>query len=133
MKCIVYLFFNGNCEEAINFYAAALGGTIESIQRYADNPIPGVEVDGNKVMHAVLQADGFKLMFSDTNDKPVTFGTNYSISLDFSTEESIQRVFDNISAGGQVTMPLQDTFWGAKFGMCIDNFGVNWMFNHDKE
>jgi PhnB protein len=72
-------------------------------------------------------------MFSDAgNNHKVNFGDNFSMSVDCKTDEEIEKLFKAMSEGGHITMPLQDTFWGAKFGMCTDKFGVNWMFNHDK-
>ena len=125
--------FNGNAEEAMNFYKESLDGTIEASQRYGDTQMPSSEAYKDKIMHATMDFQGFKIMFSDSNEKGnVTFGNNFSIAFDFKSDGDIQRAFDNISAGGTVTMPLQDTFWGAKFGMCTDKFGVNWMFNYDK-
>lgn len=126
----IYLFFNGNCEEAMNFYKDALGGTIESMQRFGDAPMPATDEQKNKIMHASLNIDGANLMFSDSDaDNRVNFGNNFSISLNFSTNEEEERVFNILSAEGKITMPLQDTFWGSRFGMCTDKFGVNWMFS----
>jgi PhnB protein len=129
----VYLTFNGNADEAINFYKDNLNGTVEFMQRFGESPMPVDEQYSNQVMHAVLDLGGFKIMFSDTAGKAVvTFGDNFSIALNFTSDEEIEKAFAAMSAGGNITMPLQDTFWGAKFGMCTDKFGVNWMFNHDK-
>ena len=133
MGIIIYLFFNGNAEEAMNFYKDATGGTIESLQRFGDNPMPCEDAQKNKVMHGVMSMCGSTVMFSDTDGKrQVTLGDNFSISLDFKDPAEQTKIYDAISAGGVTTMPLQDTFWGATFGMCTDKFGINWMFNHDK-
>jgi len=133
MPHTLYLNYNGNAEEAINFYKDNLNGTLVSLQRFGDTPMPGNEKDKDKIMHAVLDLQGFIIMFSDGNDEhKVTFGDNFSIALDFKSENEMEKAFHAMSAGGQVTMPLQDTFWGARFGMCTDKFGVNWMFNMDK-
>lgn len=131
MNLNVYLFFNGNCEEAMNFYRDHLGGNVEMVQRYSDAPGSSSESYGNKIMHGLMHVGGTKLMMSDSNEKRnVNVGDNFSISLDFQNDGEMQRTFDALSGnGGQVTMPLQDTFWGARFGMCVDKFGVNWMFN----
>ena len=130
---IIYLFFNGNCEEAMNFYKDALGGNILSISRYGEAPMPSSEDYKNKVMHGIMEAAGTKMMFSDSNENhKTTFGDNFSISIDCKSDGEITSVFEAMSSGENVTMPLQDTFWGAKFGMCCDKFGVNWMFNYDK-
>ena len=133
MSMNVYLFFNGNSEEVINFYKEATNGTIVTLQRYSDTPMPCDEAQKNKIMHAILNIGGTVIMFSDTDGKrDVTFGDNFSLALDFKSETEIYTVFMALSKGGKVTMPLQDTFWGATYGMCTDKFGVNWMFNYDK-
>ena len=133
MSLNVYLYFNGNCEEAMNFYQNATGGTIDTLQRYGDNPMGASIAHKDKVLHAVMTIYGTTVMFSDSNEqRNVNFGDNFSLALDFKTDESITNAFTALSAGGTITMPLQDTFWGAKFGMCTDKFGVNWMFNFDK-
>lgn len=133
MPHTLYLNYNGNAEEAINFYKDNLNGTLVSLQRFGDTPMPENEKDKDKIMHAVLDLQGFIIMFSDGNDEhKVTFGDNFSIALNFKSESEMEKAFHAMSAGGQVTMPLQDTFWGARFGMCADKFGVNWMFNMDK-
>jgi PhnB protein len=134
MSLNVYLFFNGNCEEALNFYAKSIpGAEIVSMQRYGDAPMPSAEEQKKKIMHGVMHINDSKLMASDSDGKrAVNVGDNFSMALDFKTDGDMQRTFDTLSGnGGTVTMPLQDTFWGAKFGMCIDKFGINWMFNHE--
>ena len=133
MQINTYLYFNGNCEAALNFYKDALHGNIERMVRYGDTP--GHEADDNEnlVMHAVLDVNGTGIYFSDSSDKhKTTPGDNFAISLSFTSDEDITNTFNAISNGGQITMPLQDTFWGAKFGICTDQFGINWMFNWDK-
>ena len=138
MDYSVYLTFNGNCEEAMNFYKDALGAEMISIQRFGDMPpMPGApplsDEDKKRVLHCNIGKDGRTIMASDSQaHHPVTFGNNAAISLNFSNEADIDRTFAAISAGGNITMPLQDTFWGAKFGMCSDKFGTSWLFNWDK-
>jgi PhnB protein len=133
MEFNIYLTFNGNCEEAMNFYKDVLGGEIVMISKFGDAPMPVEESQKGKVLHGILHAAGTKFMFSDTDgNHKVTFGDNFSASLNFHSDEEITKVFNTMSAGGKVTMDLQDTFWGARFGMCEDKFGVNWMFNYDK-
>jgi PhnB protein len=134
MNLNVYLFFNGNCEEAMNFYKEHLGGTIQSMMRYSDSPMQTSEAYRNKIMHGVMEIMGATVMFSDADEKRnVNVGDNFSISLNFKHDGDMQRTFDSLAGnGGTPTMPLQDTFWGARFGMCVDKFGINWMFNHEK-
>lgn len=133
MEISNYLMFNGNAEEAMNFYGQALGAKVQFMQRYKDSPMPAGEGWGDKIMHASLDLDGATIMVSDSKeDGRIVSGDNVHLSLNFHSEEEIDRVFAAVSAGGTVTMPLQDTFWGARFGMCQDKFGIHWMFNYDK-
>lgn len=129
----LYLSFNGNAEEAINYYRDQIGAEVLSIQRYGDSPMEVPEPHKDKVMHATLNLQGFTIMFADVMDeRQVQFGNNFSIALDFKDESALNQAFQALSDGGQVTMPVQETFWNAVFGMCTDRFGVNWMFNYDK-
>ena len=134
MEAIIpYLNFNGNAAEALAFYAKALDGKILHQQTFGESLMPSSEEMKNKIMHAVFQADKLTLMVSDCPpDMSVTTGTSVSLSLNFTDEASIDKTFAALSEGSKITMPLQDTFWGAKFGMLTDPFGINWMFNYDK-
>jgi PhnB protein len=135
MEFSVYLMFNGNCEEAMNFYRDALDADMKMMQRYGDSPMPSDDpVWNQKIMHCGIQKDGFFIMASDSRDKNggIIGGNNVQISINFHSEEEINKIFNAISEGGYVTMPLQDTFWGARFGMCTDRFGISWMFNYDR-
>ena len=132
-----YLNFNGNTEEAFNFYLSVFGGEFTTLQRFenipSDVPIPpGSNPD--KIMHVALPiGKETVLMGSDVPESipPVTMGTNFCISINAESEEDAQRLFNGLSAGGQVTMPLDKTFWGAYFGMFTDKFGIQWMVNYD--
>ena len=118
----------------MNFYKEATGGTIDMLQHFSDaENMPVSESSKNRVLHGLMTISGTKVMFSDAmEERNVTFGDNFSICLDFENDGEMQHVFDALSGnGGRVNMPLQDTFWGARFGMCTDKFGVNWMVNHD--
>lgn len=132
MQLNPYIIFNGNCEEALKFYEKALGGEIGQISRYADAPDNQMGMDPQKIMHTHFNVNGNMLFMasdgpSDSNDSGMV-----SLSLNFTDAGSIQGVFAALSDGGTVTMPLQDTFWGATFGMLKDQFGIKWMFNYDK-
>jgi len=133
---IPYLNFNGNAAEALAFYKKAFKGEVEFQQTFGDSPM-GNEVpadDKNKVMHASFRAGDLQFMVSDCMPgQSVTSGSNTSLSLNFKSVADIDKTFEALSEGAQITMPLQDTFWGAKFGMLTDKFGINWMFNHDYE
>jgi PhnB protein len=131
---IPYLAFNGNAAEALAFYAKAFGGKVLFQQSFGESPMgdktPAEYKD--KVMHARFEADKLSFMASDSMPgQQVTNGSNTSLSLNFTTVMDIDKTFANLSEGAKITMPLQDTFWGAKFGMLTDKFGINWMFNHD--
>ena len=130
----VYIIYNGNCEEALNFYVSALGGEIGEINRYSEMPQPVADENKNLVMHASYKNGDLVIMASDTTpEQPSVIGTNIQLSLDFDSDEAMEAAFNNLQAGGKVTMPLQDTFWGSKFGMLEDKFGINWMFSLPKE
>lgn len=134
-----YLNFNGNCEEAFTLYKSVLGGEFPSLARYREMPSehPMSESDGNKIMHISLQiSNETTLMGSDCNEAfgPIaTFGDNISISVNTDSEEEALRIFNGLSEGGIVKMPMEKTFWGAYFGMFIDKFGIHWMINYDYE
>jgi len=133
MEAIVpYLNFNGNAAEALAFYAGALDGKILYQQTFGESPMPSTEEMKHKIMHATFEAGNLVLMVSDCPPgQSVTSGTNISLSLNFPDMASIEKTFVALSHGGKITMELQDTFWGARFGMLTDRFGINWMFNYD--
>lgn len=131
MKILIYLTFNGQCEEAMNFYHKALGGIL-NIQVFRDSPMEVPESYKDQVMHATLEIGDQKLMASDSMPgMPLLPGNNFSVSLDFPDVASLEAAFGKISEGGVITMPLGEMFWNARFGMCTDKFGIGWMFNHD--
>lgn len=133
-----YLTFNGNCEEAFNFYKSVFGGEFRAIQRFKDTPpsanMPMNPVEAERIMHVALPISRETiLMGSDTSEAhgPVTVGDNFSISVDTTSQEEAERFFNGLSAGGRITMPLNKTFWGAFFGMLVDKFGIHWLINYD--
>jgi PhnB protein len=135
-----YLVFNGNCEEAFLFYKSVFGGEFPYIGKFKDmppaegNPVIS-EAEGNKIMHVTLPiGDGTILMGSDSNSASgeVAFGQNISLSINAASKEEADKLFNGLSAGGTVTMPMNQTFWGAYFGMFTDKFGINWMVNFDE-
>lgn len=134
-----YLNFNGNTEEAFNFYKSVFGSEFASIQRFKDTPdadkMPADEQE--KIMHVALPIGGNMLMGTDIPGgmTPVVFGTNSSISVDAGSEDEGKNLFNALSSGGKVMMPFEKMFWGAFFGMITDKFGVQWMVNYapDKE
>lgn len=131
-----YLTFNGNCEEAFNFYRSVFGGEFTGgIMRFGKGteqmPVP--ENESNLVMHVTLPIGKTVLMGSDTSAAHgrTVEGSNFSISIIADTEEEANKIFKGLSAGGKVTMPMEKTFWGAYFGMFTDKFGIKWMVNYD--
>lgn len=131
MKAIPYVSFNGNCEEAIQFYHSVLGGKLD-ILRFSDIPIEvGIPISENwkeKVLHSTLTfEEDHSLFFSDTwEEAPVELGTNYTIHLQVNSEEEVYSLVNKLSDGGEITMPAEKTFWNSVYGSLIDKFGVYW-------
>ena len=132
-----YLNFNGNCEEAFNFYKSVFGGEFTFMGRFGDMP-PGdgytiPDSDKNKIMHVSLPiSKETMLMGSDTGGewaKDFKQGNNFSISVTAASKEEADKIFNGLSKGGRVTMPMEKTFWADYFGMLTDKFGINWMMS----
>lgn len=133
MELSPYLAFNGTCEEAMTFYKDCLGGEIESINRFRDGPdeLGGTKIPEamkDQVMHMTWRFDGNVVMACDSVDQ-VSEGGNVTLCIDIGEVDRVDAAFDQLSAGGTITMPLENTFWGARFGMFTDRYGVQWMFN----
>ena len=126
-----YLNFNGNAAEAIDLYVRALGASVEFQQRFKD--IPGGEfsgADGERIMHATLRLGAGQLMLSDTMPgQVVSPGTNTNVTVQYADTSIVDAQFAALAEGGRVTMPLENTFWNARFGTLVDRFGISWMFN----
>ena len=127
-----YLFFNGSCEQAIEFYCKALGAKLEMMMRFKESPEPpppGTVPPGfeNKIMHASFRVGETTLMASDgcSAEKPRFEG--FSLSIAVPSEAEADRVFAALADRGQVRMPLAKTFWSPRFGMVEDRFGIGWM------
>ncbi len=138
----VYLTFNGNCEEAFLFYQSVFGGEFPYLGRFNEMPPQDgceamTEADGKKIMHVTLPISKETcIMGSDTtSDWAPGFkaGNNFSISINAESVEEADQLFGALSEGGQVTMPMNKTFWGSYFGMFSDRFGINWMINYDEQ
>jgi len=128
-----YLAFSGNCREAMTFYEEALQGKLE-IMPFEGSPMEVPDDYKNKVMHATLTFGDAMIMASDgMPGQEVSQGNNVHISINATTVDEAEKYFNNLSVGGQIIMPLADTFWGAKFGMLTDKFGVQWMVNCELE
>jgi len=135
-----YLNFNGNTEEAFNFYKSVFGGEFAAVMRFGDAPgcegMPVAESDKGKIMHIALPiGNGNLLMATDTIEsmgQTLTEGNNFSISINAESREEADKLFGGLSNDGKVEMPLADAFWGDYFGMLQDKFGVRWMVSYDK-
>jgi PhnB protein len=126
-----YLNFDGDAHKAIALYESALGAKAEGVMRFGDMPgQPAPPEVKDRIMHAKLQVGGGVIMISDgPPGRPRVTGNNNYVALHFDDPTATAKTFEALAAGGTVEMPLQDTFWGAKFGMLTDVFGVHWMFN----
>ena len=130
MKLNPYPSFNGNCEEAFNFYASTLGGQIETMIRYEGSPMEKHAAGlGEKIMHARLDVAGIKLMGSDSMPGQYKVPAGIQLSLDLTDEAEAERIFHALAKDGTVTMVLQKTFWARQFGMITDRFGIPWLIN----
>lgn len=132
MQVQPYLFFNGRCEEAMDFYVQSLGAEVTMKMRYADNPEPqppGMLPEGfaHKIMHATLRLGETSLMMSDGNATTPARFQGFSLSLGVSDAAQAEQFFAALSQGGKVNMPLSSTFFASRFGMVEDRFGVGWM------
>jgi PhnB protein len=125
-----YLFFNGNCAEAMRFYEKTIGGQMISMLTYGQSPDPaqcGPDAK-DRIMHAHLLIDGRNLMASDTPPgQPMPAPSGFALSLNYPSADAARKVFDALAAGGKVTMPMAKTFWIESFGMLTDRFGTPWM------
>lgn len=130
MRLTPYLMFSGNCEEALNFYATTIGGEIKHLSRFEGSPIESMSADKQKVMHATFEGNGIIFMASDGAQAVSNVG-NIHLCIDFNDQNAMNNVFNALGEGGKISMPLEDTFWGARFGMLTDKFGINWMFNSE--
>ena len=135
MKLDTYLKFDGNCREAFEFYRSAFDGEFQTLQTFREGP-PGMGVEEeylDRVMHVSLPIGPSVLMGSDAAPgfgPPTVAGNNFSITIHAGSREEADSLLAKLSAGGSVTMPLQNTFWGAYFGSLTDKFGVNWQIHH---
>ena len=125
-----YLFFNGNCAEAMRFYEKTLGGKVEMMMKASEAP-GGVEKPGSKadgILHAAISVDGQRLLASDwMSPDPYPGISGVSLSLVYQTVDEAARRFNALADGGKVTMPMAKTFFSPRFGMLADKFGVQWM------
>ena len=134
-----YLSFKGACEEAFNFYKSVFGNEFLFVGRFKDMPentnYPVSESEKDKIMHISLPISNETVLYGCDIPQPVESSTvvdsNISLSIETDSIEEATRIFNGLSSGGNVTMPLDKTFWDAYFGMFTDKFGINWMVNYD--
>jgi PhnB protein len=132
MQVQSYLFFDGRCEEAIEFYKSKLGAKVEMLMRFKDSPEPaqpGMVPPGaeNKVMHSCFRIGDTAVMASDGRCMGKPSFQGFSLSLTAPNESEAERLFATLGEGGQVQMPMAKTFFSPRFGMVADRFGVSWM------
>jgi len=138
-KADPYLYFNGNTEEAFNFYKSVLNVEITEILRFGDiegNPMGVPDEDLHKIAHIALPLGDNMLLGTDqvkSMGPPLTTGNNFYITLTAESAEEAENVFNGLADGGKVLVPLKEEFWAEKFGMCVDKFGVRWMINYEGE
>jgi PhnB protein len=131
MQVNPYLNFDGNCEAAFKFYAESLGGTIDALMPHEGTPAEEhAPADWRKkILHASMRVGGTVLMGSDMPANSYRRPQGFAVSLNTVTTEEADHAFEALSRGGTVQMPIQQTFFAARFGMLVDQFGVPWMIN----
>jgi len=135
----VYLTFNGNCKPAFEHYKSVFGGEFAHISTFKDMPAEeGKELSAemaDKIVHVALPIGGDTIIMGSDTDveggQEVKVGNNFSISITTDSKAEADKIFNALAEGGNITMPLGDTFWGDYFGMLTDAFGVNWMMSYN--
>jgi PhnB protein len=128
-----YIDFGGRCREALDFYKSCFGGEVVALMTYADAKIETPPQFANHVLHSEFRSEQIHFMASDGRaDMPATVGSNIMLSILFTDAAEQERVYAALAAGGNAHLPLHDAFWGARFGMLVDRFGINWMLNCPK-
>jgi PhnB protein len=135
MRANAYLNFNGNCEQAFRFYAEATGATIDQMMSFENSPMADqMPPEARKmIIHASMRVGDTVIMASDAPGDRYKKPQGFSVSLLIDTAAEAERVFAAMSSGGEVSMPLQQTFFSARFGMFTDKFGIPWMINCEQE
>lgn len=132
-----YLSFDGNCTEAMRFYAEALGADLQVLMTTGESPMAAdcPEADADRILHARLALPGGGLLMGADcpTSMPYEGIQGVSLALDYDTVAAAEKVFAALCDGGQVTMPMQPCFWAKAFGMCVDRYGVNWMVNGEQQ
>jgi len=130
MSCNVFIHFGGDCREALEFYASVFRLEAPEITTYGGAPGGSAPEDSDRVLYAMLPIAGSRMMFSDCPSSfPINKGNNIAISLGFDDKDEIRRVFTELSEGGEVHMPLGETFFSELFCMFTDKFGITWQIS----
>ncbi len=134
MQLNPYLMFNGQCEEAFKFYEQALGGKIQQMSRYEGMPAEYNSPPdwNNKIMHGRISIGDTVVMGSDAPPPRYQTPQGMQLSMSLSDPAEADRMFNALAEGGQIQMPMQATFWAARFGMLVDRFSISWMVNCEK-
>ena len=130
MQVEPYLFFDGRCEEALEFYKKALGAEVTALIRFKDSPDPTMVHSGqdpNKILHAVFRVGETTIMTSDGRNQGKPIFQGFALSIAVKTEAETKKLFNALAEGGRVEMPLGKTFFSPSFGMVVDRFGIMWM------
>lgn len=136
MAIEVYLYFNGNCREAVEYYSEVFDSGTPRIMAYGETPEnpeqPMSDEMKQRVMHATLNIEGSHVMFSDVpSDYPFTVGNNVSLTVVTRDADRIQRLYDKLKPDSVIKMELQETFWSKSYAMLTDKFGIEWQLSHD--
>lgn len=131
MQVSPYLSFKGDCEVAFKFYERCLGGEAGSLIRYAGSPMADqVPADWqDKIMHGSVTIGALELMGADVAPDGYEAPKGFSLSIQIASTVDAERIFSELASGGRVVMPLEKTFWAARFGMVVDRFGIPWLIN----
>ncbi|WP_083632372.1 VOC family protein [Domibacillus antri] len=128
-----YLTFDGNAQEALDFYAKAFGAEIQEVKKFGEADFPTPPEAADRIMHARFSKGDFLIMVSDSFlGQPVNIGNNVSLAVTFESDDEIQAVYDVLKEGGTTHMELQDTFWNSKYAKVQDKFGVIWNLDFPK-
>jgi PhnB protein len=126
----IYLTFNGNCEEAINYYQSILGGEIKMKSTFGEGPMEVPDSHKDKIMHIEYVFDGCQLLASDgMGEAPCVMGTNFHVSVFLADKEKAKLTFVKLGEGGKTQMEFNKVFWGGSFGTLVDKFGIQWMLS----
>lgn len=134
MKVIPYLNFDGRCADALAFYEKCLGGKTRMKMTWGESPM-GAKMPQwkDKIIHATFVLDGQEIGAADSPPEYYQKPQGLSVTLNIDAPAEAERVFQALSENGKVSMPIQETFWARRFGMCTDQFGIPWMINCGKQ